>query len=232
MSAPHEDAQAATEVTPGTAPAGAGGGRDDLSALCARLANPIRARLRGRSDLYPRLAEDLAHAVLPVVLAAIAEAEAARDHLKIAAQAETRAATRWMAEANRAETTIARVRALVQANSERTECGAGWLLDPAAVLAALDQPERALAAQAERDQIAREWAEYRAANTILQQLTTLRTGERDRLKAALAEVLAVFSTAKSTETGQVLGHLVPVGAIHPDDFARWRAALDQPKETT
>lgn len=51
--------------------------------------------------------------------------------------------------------------------------------------------------------------------------------ERDQLKATLAEVLAVFDTAKSTETGEVLGHLVPVGVIHPDDFARWRAAFDQ-----
>lgn len=39
------------------------------------------------------------------------------------------------------EAAIARVRALVHANAERTDCGAGWLLDPAAVLAALDQPK-------------------------------------------------------------------------------------------
>lgn len=68
MSAPHEDAQTATEATRDTeTTAGTEGGRDDLRA------------------------------------------------------------------------TIARVRALAEA-AERTGCGAGWTLDPAAVLFALDRP--------------------------------------------------------------------------------------------
>jgi len=51
--------------------------------------------------------------------------------------------------------------------------------------------------------------------------------EVDQLKQALAEVLATFDTAKSSATGEVIGHLAPAAPIHPDDFARWRAALDR-----
>lgn len=50
----------------------------------------------------------------------IAGLEAERDQFKAAAQAETRAANRWMAEANQAEATVARVKAL--AENMRTWC--------------------------------------------------------------------------------------------------------------
>ncbi len=48
------------------------------------------------------------------------EVIAERDQLKLSAEAETRAANRWMAEANQAEATIARVKAL--AKDMRTWC--------------------------------------------------------------------------------------------------------------
>jgi chorismate mutase len=46
-------------------------------------------------------------------------------------------------ERDQLKAAVARVRALAHANAGRADCGAGWLLDPAAVLAALDQPEGA-----------------------------------------------------------------------------------------
>ncbi len=53
-------------------------------------------------------------------------------------------------------------------------------------------------------------------------------GRADRAETTLAEILATFEIAKNSVTGEVIGYLAQA-PIHPDDFARWRAA--QPKET-
>lgn len=51
-------------------------------------------------------------------------------------------------------------------------------------------------------------------------------GRADELREALIEVLATFSTtARDVPGGTILGHIAEA-PIHPDDMARWRAALD------
>lgn len=71
-------------------------------------------------------------------------------------------------------------------------------------------------------------AEVLAFMTAAHERAEWALAERDRLKATLAEVLAVFFTVMCDHTGQVHGYLAPAAAIHPDDFDRWRAALDLP----
>ena len=52
--------------------------------------------------------------------------------------------------------------------------------------------------------------------------------QRDRLRATLREVLDAFTTARRDD-GVIAGHFLE-GAIHPDDYARWSAALDSPAQ--
>lgn len=55
----------------------------------------------------------------------------------------------------------------------------------------------------------------------------LRT-ERDKARAVLREVLAVFATVTSPTSGVPMGYQAP--PIHPDDMDRWRAVLDPAAE--
>ena len=100
------------------------------------------AKLRGWDEsLSGRMAKDLADAKARAEQAEVA-LEAAddlaagqlQDYRAEIAEAEVQIRT--------ADAAIARVRALAT-NATRTECGAGWDLNPSEVLTALDQPEEA-----------------------------------------------------------------------------------------
>jgi hypothetical protein len=54
--------------------------------------------------------------------------------------------------------------------------------------------------------------------------------ERDKARTTLREVLAAFATVTSQASGATMGYQAP--PIHPDDMARWRAALVDPKPLT
>lgn len=55
--------------------------------------------------------------------------------------------------------------------------------------------------------------------------------DRDRLATALREVLAVFATVTITGDRAPIAHWTP-SPVHPEDFNRWRAALDYVQSST
>lgn len=98
-----------------------------------------------------------------------------------------------------------------------------------------DHEGRLRQAEAERDRLRKELAEYRQANTSLQQINTLRTGERDRLRAALTAIGTRCETSTGPSTCQDDPGRSPDGT---DMVSRWcdgciaRAALDQSDTST
>lgn len=85
--------------------------------------------------------------------------------------------------------------------------------------------ERDLAIAHDRQPYPTAWA-YEQACTALHK----HRDRAEQLASALGEAIAAFSTtAREQPGGCPIGHYA-AAPIHPDDMARWRAALDQPKE--
>lgn len=74
-------------------------------------------------------------------------------------------------------------------------------------------------AHRERDDARREAADYRRANTMLQEINTIRTGERDRFKDTLSRIRAVRDR----------WYQLPMMSDYADELD---AALDKPEEGT